>query len=646
MTNILGPTDPANNINIFEYEEDFTEDIKVWTQEIPKYTEIQPRIAILDIETRDLNIHAQNAHILAIEVTLNNQRFVWDLGFNPDGSFYENLYVRQKVMLTSFINWLNDADIFILSGHNIFSFDIPYIMEQCKQAGIHTGFVLKPGWRGRKSEVKNSNVHGRVIEFENIEHRNFNIVDTFHLCGIADKMQASLQEFGLKFVCGPDGYNLRGDRVDIPGDKINETFHNDHDKFLAYLGDDCKDTRLLIDFLLPSLWYLLVYIPDMNLQSLIFAGNGQLWNGILYKHYGYKPEADRKVSYSGGFTGVKSGVFPKCKKMDVSSLYPSIQLAKRICSKKDVDQYQLKVLSLIKRLRLELKEKGNNGDKDSEYQSLSLKIIINSGYGFLGTIGINFNDIEAADLITTTGRKVLAHMIEYCRYNGANIVQADTDGIILQHENLDGLHAALQRDSPKWVDIDLEASYDWVWIYKRKNYLTCINGKIKAVGLLRKRGKCELYRRFLKHLPVVYLEHEIEGCRKFKDSIVQALKNHEIPLELLIESKKITNYKDPNVNDKIATALKAEPGDYVKYFRYDKIEEYITPKKKEKKTRKVYGYCRANDTTHTYSADYYINEIIKFKKGKTRDKNKEGWYYSFENSIVDPINETSSGEEL
>ena len=519
-------------------------------------------------------------------------------------------------------------------------------MERCKFHGIHTAFTYRESWGGRRTEVKNSMMHGRVIEFDNITHSKFSIVDTIHLCAIADKMKATLESFSLKYVCSPDGYGLREERTEIPGDQIYKVYHTDKKRYFDYLHDDVTDTELLVHFLLPPLYYLLTYVPSMNLQNLIFAGNGQLWNKIIMKHYGRKPDTDTKILYPGGFTGIQSGVYKSCCKIDVASLYPSIMLAMGIHSKKDPDMYQLAVLSLIREERLRLKDLGAKGDKEADYQNLALKILINSGYGVLGTIGIPFNDMDAASMVTAYGRKVLDLMIQKCREKGAKIVQADTDGIIIEHPELERVHKEVQEQFPSWVVLDYEDEYDLVWIYKRKNYITYKNGKSKAIGIVRKRDKSELFKRYLTYVPQLFAEHGMDAVKEFTDNICNDIKDRKIPVELLAETKKMVDYKDKSTTSKIAKDLNASPGDKVTFYRYEKTEKYTTPKQKIEKVRVVIGYKRIEDYNNDYAIDHYIKEITKFKKSTSGKVTQEGWFPMFEQSIINPINETSSGEKL
>ena len=105
MNSVLSRVDPAKDLNIYDYSHTFKSDLDVWKQKIPSYNEIKPLICTFDIETRGLDVDADNAVVLSIEVSLNGEYYVWDIGTNVDGSYYENLWHREKAMLTGVIAW-------------------------------------------------------------------------------------------------------------------------------------------------------------------------------------------------------------------------------------------------------------------------------------------------------------------------------------------------------------------------------------------------------------------------------------------------------------------------------------------------------------------------------------------------------------
>lgn len=641
---LLSANDPARKLDIFKFYPDFDHStLEIWSQEIMDYSAMRNLICHFDIETTPIKRlanglidfkHPSNK-ILAIRTRLNGIDKIFE------GEEYQ--------LLRNFIDYIDgySTNIYVLTGHGIFDFDLPYILARCLFHEIGTAFMPTREWNGLLTEVKNSSRWGKPIQFLNILHPKFNIVDTLHLCAIADKREAKLSGYGLKYVCGPDGYDLRQDkRVELPGDQIAAIYESDRALFHEYLKDDIDDTELLVNFHLPSMYYLLKYIPNINLQKLVFSGNAQKWNIMLRDHYkGVHQETDQKVYIMGAITGIHSGVYRNCAKADVASLYPSIMLHQQIYSRKDPDKYQLKVLSVLKKRRLQLKHSANK--HEAKFESNALKVLINSGYGALGTPYVQYNDMQAAATVTAYGRAVLDFMLSFLESKQANILQFDTDGIVFSHDTipLDDIHKEMQEALPEWVEVELEARYDYVWIYKRKNYITYKGSKISGVGLVRKRDKSELYKRYLKYLPTLYINNGMESVDKFTSNVIEKLKTRSIPVHLLATTKKITEYKNNKTVSQIGIDLKASPGESVTFYVVDIIEEYITPKQKITKTRTRQGFKRLSDYDNDYSIGYYINEILEHKWSKAKEcYTKSGWLYMFKDSIEHPIIEYSTGD--
>ena len=69
-----------------------------------------------------------------------------------------------------------------------------------------------------------------------------------------------------------------------------------------------------------------------------------------------------------------------------------------------------------------------------------------------------------------TEEKFWIQCLHFLKEKGAKIIQYDTDGVIYSHDtiSIDQLHNELTSFMPDWINIDLEARYDWTWIYKAK----------------------------------------------------------------------------------------------------------------------------------------------------------------------------------
>jgi len=68
---------------------------------------------------------------------------------------------------------------------------------------------------------------------------------------------------------------------------------------------------------------------------------------------------------------------------------------------------------------------GKAGDLAAKQAEAALKVLINSLFGFYGTSGVGFNDMEAAALVTAYGRRILRFMIDVIEKAGGIQVESD-----------------------------------------------------------------------------------------------------------------------------------------------------------------------------------------------------------------------------
>jgi DNA polymerase elongation subunit (family B) len=263
--------------------------------------------------------------------------------------------------------------------------------------------------------------------------------------------------------------------VTLSYDNIHDGYMSNTALFDQYLVDDLRDTWALLETLAPAYHYI-SQILQYPLWKTFTAGNATLWNHLLCRLYGVDRDqgermADPKREYAGGLVAAQTGAFVQCHKIDVSSLYPSIMLLHRVHSRKDPELYSLAYLYRFTEERLRLKALAKQGNKEAEYLQSAYKILINSLYGFLGTAGVAFNDMDAAERVTEIGRELLTRMIHALESAGYYIVEADTDGIIFCGPDAEhGLEVA-QSVLPEGFKLELDWQDKSVFVSARKNYI-------------------------------------------------------------------------------------------------------------------------------------------------------------------------------
>jgi DNA polymerase, archaea type len=444
----------------------------------------------------------------------------------------------EKAILRELIEFLRANKPDCLIGHNLFNFDLPFVVERCKRKGIAQPFRL-----GRKPQrISSSSVHGKSIEFIPVYWAGVNILDTYQQIAVWDKQAARLSSYGLK--PSTIALGLRDEkRLELSNDEIQHCWESGDLKTLQqYLNYDLEDTQLLADFLLPVVWYQMAYVPGLSFQELAIASPAlkaqKIHQALLPT---INPKADEPLKYEGGKVDLLApGLHGNVAKIDVSSLYPSVMLRYGVCSRKDFEHRFLSVMSYMVQERLRLKELARQGNTSASFQEKALKILINGSYGFLGTGGYSFNDYGAAALVTAYGRKILNRMMDVVSSCDAKLIEVDTDGILFSHSNAQTVYELVQEALPDGICIELELENCGLYVPKAKSYVIVHpNGKTTVKGLFRKRDRYPLEREFPVEFLRLYFTESPDTATVYYKSIRDSILNRSIGVEQLTITRKI-----------------------------------------------------------------------------------------------------------
>ena len=468
--------------------------------------------------------------------------------------------------ITAMFNTLREKKPMFLPHFNGFDFDLQFIITRCKLLGIKHPFYVSD----KITCFKVAKRYSEPVKYNNIwlsfDGQHIAIIDLYRQALAWDNVNRKLTSFTLKNIVIDLG--LRQERrLELPHERMKEIVKSgDLSELIEYLTYDLEDTKLVGELLLPDIYYQIPLLPDWKLQSIATGGNGSKWNHILteeYKKLGVfsPPASTTKHSYEGGLTGGKAGLYRNVSKIDVASLYPTIMLLYGVCSDKDKQQLALQILYYLKVERLRLKaiaatKKGTDEGRLAKQMQGSLKVMINSLYGALGTQGIEFNDYVAAALVTAYGRAILLRMIEAIKDAGGIVASLDTDGVYYASESLEKnkeIWQKVQSVMPKTdreavtLEYELEALAFYVpesttknaedGAGAKKSYIIIDkNGKLKANGNYRKRDKAVLEKTYTPDLVTAYLKNEHEQLHR-KTTALLLMKKY--PIENLSITRKI-----------------------------------------------------------------------------------------------------------
>ena len=374
-----------------------------------------------DIEATTLE-RGPDAKVLLISNTYRRGPFV------ERKLFAYNDFEDPADFFNAWCSWVRERDPSILTGFHVLGYDIPYLDYCARMAGTQLllgrdGSPLFISDYESKFRRDGSQFYG----YNNALCYGREIVDTFFLSFKYD-VGRKYTSNGLKNIIKQEGLEKPG-RQHYDASKISANYliPAEWEKIRAYAADDSDDALTLFDLFVPAFFYLAQSVPK-TLQQIVNGATGSQINALLVRGYlqaGHSiPKASEPEEYEGAISIGNPGVYRNLWKFDAASLYPSIILAHHIEDRgKDPLGYFQIMMRHFTEQRLAHKKLGKS-DRYFKDLSEAEKIVINSGYGFLGAPGLNFNSGKNAAEVTRLGREVLQTAIVWAtgsRYEVGNL---------------------------------------------------------------------------------------------------------------------------------------------------------------------------------------------------------------------------------
>jgi DNA polymerase, archaea type len=404
--------------------------------------------------------------------------------------------LSEPEMLRRLFSAVRELDCDVIEGHNIYNFDIPYILRRCRLHDVEPD-LGREGVRLKSPEGRQMRTE-RALEVQLIDIPGRHVIDTWLLLQTYDQARRKLESYGLKYAAQYFGF-ARENRVYINADRIS--WHWDHDPapLLEYALDDVDETRQLSEILSPPYFFLTQMTP-FSYGTVARNGSATKIESMVLREYLRRrvsvpsPEPTRPTT--GGYTDVfLTGVVGPVLDIDVESLYPSIMLSDAIAPHSETLGVFLEMLRQLTAMRLKTKKEMKASNVKSEKTKLdalqsSFKILINSFYGYLGYGRGLFNDTIAADRVTRTGQELLRMLIRDIVAKGGTVVEVDTDGVffvpppaVKSAEQEERFVKKLAAMLPEGISLALNGRYRRMLSYKPKNYaLEAYDGKITMKG--------------------------------------------------------------------------------------------------------------------------------------------------------------------
>jgi len=558
-------------------------------------------------------------------------------------SYGEEIVLRgdlltEPQMLQALNGAIQSCDPDVITGHNIFRFDLDYIGRRAQMHGIRLNW-------GRNGAPPHITPHARwnlaekTLEYPRWDVYGRHIIDTYFLVQLYDISGRNLENHGLKAVARHFGIAAE-DRTYMAGADISATFQSDPEQLYRYNLDDVRETLSLFQ-LLGYPWFLQSRMFPYSFQNCVIRGNATRINSLFlreYLHHGHAIPARTSAAptFEGGYTELSfSGVIGPIVHCDVASLYPSLMLTYGLAPAKDALGLFLPMLSDLRRFRLTAKQLARDAMEDSErfyYDALQqvFKVLINSFYGYLGAALHNFSDPAAAAEVTRLGRVTIRSMIDMLASEGARPVEVDTDGIYFKppdgcatEEAEQALVQRISQKLPEGIEVELDGRYRSMFAYKTKNYaLQEYGGRIIIKGSgLRSRGLEPYLREFMRDIIELLLTGKAGMVERLFDQYLARLRSRGLDVTWVARSETLNESPD-SYREKLLSGKRNHSAAFEialasgKPFRAgDHISYYVSGSGKDVT---AYEQCRAVtafDPTHPdINALYYIEKLRHVQK--------------------------------
>ncbi len=569
-------------------------------------------------------------HIMSIALSDNSG---WQKVIVVDPATTEESERAALKRLTAIIK---ERDPDVIEGHNLFRFDLPYLVARARKAKVKLDWGRGGGFlRSRPSRLQ---IAEKTIDYPKFTVDGRHFVDTFLLAQFYDVGMRSLSGFERIDVAQHFGITDEAQISSLGGKELQRAYLENSDCFQQRALCAVRETRAVADLLSPS-YFIQAQIFPYNYQDVIVRGNATRINALFLREY-YRqrhsiPEMPMVRGFEGGYTAIFfTGVARNVWHCDIASLYPSVMLQFDCFPVTDQLQIFRHLLTDLRTFRLEAKAQMQSTHKESNRQRWhhlhalqnTFKILINSFYGYLGFAQGNFADFDAAARVTQIGRELLQKMIDWLNAHGAQVIEVDTDGIYFvppPNANADELRDALGKELPPGIEVEFDEQFDAMFSYKAKNYalLTRDGEVIIKGGALKSRGLEKFQRVFLEEMIKLLMEGKPEGINDLRTDFERKIRERAWPITWLMKTDTLQDSLE-KYRQKIAGSARNRAAAYElalasgrDYKPGEQVSYYITGT-----TKKVAAYENAklasafDPENRDENIDYYAAKLDELMK--------------------------------
>ncbi|MBI4019192.1 MAG: hypothetical protein HY364_02965 [Candidatus Aenigmarchaeota archaeon] len=576
-------------------------------------------------------------------------------------------FPNEKDMLEGFLRVIDEYNPDIITGYNINTFDIPYILERMRVHGIPPMLGRckdKPAYNKSTGVTQESIIPGRVV------------ADPYQILKRDPRIKFS--RYDLNTICKV----LLGDtKMDVEYREMPKLWNGPLEgvlRFAEYARKDAElNLRLVVEKDMLSNFIEIAKVSGTVMQDTFGGQTLRIDNMLLYefRKRGYvlpaKPDANlmNKRTNEREKAGLKGATVLEPKKglhaegcilvMDFKSLYPSIMRTfntspDSLLVDDSVGEFYTSptgakfvpasvhegVFPYIvgKLLDSRSEVKGQMKDADGEMKKIlnarqyALKDLANSFYGYTGYLRARVYDIRVASTITAIGRENIEKTKDLIENNfDIEVVYGDTDSVFIKTKttNLEDakkigedISKFVSERLPGFLTLDFEKIYRTFLILTKKRYAGWKfefgkNGwedsiEMKGIETVR-RDWCKLVSETMRTvLDIILKEGDLQKAVNETKRVIIQLRNNEIDFDKLTVVKGITkslgSYDGMLPHIELARKLaQRNPHDPPKIG--DRLG-FVIIKGNQMLSKRAEDTKYAKDNKLQIDSDYYINSQV------------------------------------
>src|SRR5437867_3632088 len=240
----------------------------------------------------------------------------------------KNVEESERNALKRLTSLIEERDPDVIEGHNLFRFDLPYVVARAKKLKSKLDWGRSGGFlRSRPSRLQ---IAEKTIDYPKFTVGGRHFVDTFLLAQFYDVGMRSLAGFERTDVARYFDLCDNEQISALTGKELERAYLEYSETFRRRVFFGVRETRALSDLLSPS-YFIQAQIFPYNYQDVIVRGNATRINALFLREYFRQrhaiPEMPMVRGCEGGYTDIFfTGVARSVWHCDIASLYPSVML--------------------------------------------------------------------------------------------------------------------------------------------------------------------------------------------------------------------------------------------------------------------------------------------------------------------------------